>query len=57
MNRFLSVFDPAKPAIEVLGLPRTLEGLYGRTAKSFDNIRKRTLVDFEFHLGHEYEAI
>ena len=57
MNRFLSVFDPAKPAIEVLGLPRTLEGLYGRTAKSFDIIRKRTLVDFEFHLGHEYEAI
>ena len=57
MNRFLSVFDPAKPAIEVFGLPRTLGGFHGRTAKSFDIIRKRTLVDFEFHLGHEYEAI
>ena len=57
MNRFLSVFNPAKPALEVFGLPRTLGGLYGRTAKSFDIIRKRTLVDFEFHLGHEYEAI
>ena len=31
MNRFLSVFDPAKPASEVFGLPRTLGGLYGRT--------------------------
>ena len=62
MNRFLPVFDPTNPPSLVTQSPVTTHMGFPEHMGVFQDggdfyIRKRTLVDFEFHLGHEYGAI